>query len=223
MVGVHGQIRSGLRITKVKIPTLQQAKIMLEESEKLNPGPWVDHSINVARAAKAIASLHPELDADNAYIVGYLHDIGRRVGTTDMRQDMRHILDGYTYLNDLGFEDAARICLTHSFPIQNINMIAGVWDCTQEEKQFVATYLEQIEYTVYDRLIQLCDALALASGFCLIDKRLIDVSLRRGVDEFTVPRWKGYFALQAEFDEAIGQSIYSVLDGVVENTFGFKV
>lgn len=90
-----------------------------------------------------------------------------------------------------------------------------------QEKQFVASYLEQIEYTTYDRLIQLCDALALSSGICLLEKRLIDVSLRYGVDEYTVPRWKGYFALKAEFDEAIGCSIYQVLAGVVENTFGF--
>lgn len=197
------------------MPTLAEAEAILADGEKQNPGSWVAHSINVARAAQSIAKLHAQLNPDVAYILGYLHDIGRREGFTDMR----HILDGYNYLQSRGFEAAARICLTHPFPLKDINSVAGTWDCTPQEKQFIANYLAQIDYTPYDRLIQLCDRLALASGFCLLEKRLIDVSLRRGVNKYTVPRWKGYFALKAEFDDAIGQSIYHVLDGVVENTF----
>lgn len=203
----------------MKIPTLEQAHAMLAEGEKRNPGAWVAHTINVGKAAQSIAAHHPEIEPDVAYIVGCLHDIGRREGVTDMR----HILDGYHFLNNQGFEDAARICLTHSFPIKNLEMVAGIWDCTADELHFIETYLKQIDYTPYDRLIQLCDALALSSGFCLIEKRLVDVSLRRGVDQYTIPRWRGYLALQAQFEAAIGRPIYSVLDGVVENTFGFAV
>ncbi len=203
----------------MQIPTLERAMAMLQEGEQRNPGPWVVCTINVAKAAQSIAAFHPDLNPEDAYILGYLHDIGRREGRTGMR----HILDGFRFLDSQGFEDAARICLTHSFPIKNIDMVVGTWDCTTNEKGFIATYLEQIDYTIHDRLIQLCDALAVASGYCLIEKRLVDVSLRHGVDEFTIPRWEGYLALQAEFDFAIGKSIYSVLDGVIENTFGFDM
>jgi hypothetical protein len=38
-----------------------------------------------------------------------------------------------------------------------------------------------------------------------------------------VPRWKAYLNLQKEFEKAIGQSIYKVLPGVIENTFGFDL
>jgi hypothetical protein len=202
----------------MQIPTLERAQALIADAAQRNPGPWVAHTTNVGRAAQAIAQRHPQLDADVAYIVGLLHDIGRRVGVTDMR----HVLDGYLFLQGQGFPDAARICLTHSFPVQHIDMVAGEWDCTPEEKQFIADTLAGIEYSAYDRLIQLCDALALPAGFCLLEKRLVDVTLRRGVNEYTVPRWRGYLALQAEFDAAIRQSIYAVLDGVVENTFGFR-
>ena len=182
----------------------------------LNPGNWVQHSLYVAKAAALIAQHHPRLDPETAYILGYLHDIGRRFGVTDMR----HILDGYVFLHKKGFEDAAGICITHSFPIQDIRYVAGKWDCSQQELDFIQEFISGIEFNEYDRLIQLCDAIALPSGFCLIEKRLMDVALRHGVNEYSVPRWKAYLDIQQDIEKTIGQSIYRVLPGVVENTFG---
>ena len=176
----------------MKIPTLEEAQYFMAEAQDLNPGPWVQHSINAAEAAKAIAEHHPNLDSEIAYIFGYLHDIGRREGVTQMR----HIIDGYDFLQKKGFDDAARISMTHSFSIGNVNSFAGGWDCSEEELQFVKDYLEKTEFTEYDKLIQLCDALAMPSGVCLIEKRLIDVVLRYGVSEYTVPRWKAYLKIQ---------------------------
>ncbi len=200
------------------IPTLQQARQLLSEAEKLNPGPWVPHSVFVAKAAEAIARIHPDLDPATAYILGCLHDIGRRAGVTDLR----HMIDGYHFLQSLEFSDAAQISLTHSFPVKDVNVASGQWDCSAQEREFVQDYLSRVEYSEYDRLIQLCDALALPTGFCLIEKRLVDVALRRGVHSHTVLRWKGYFDNQHTFERVIGRSIYSVLPGVIENTFGFK-
>lgn len=42
----------------MQIPKLNETKDFLAEAEKLNPGPWVQHSIYVAKAAKAIAHHH---------------------------------------------------------------------------------------------------------------------------------------------------------------------
>ena len=203
---------------EVKLPTRKEAEAILTEASQLNPGPWVQHSINVAKAAQAIASYHPQLSPEIAFIFGYLHDIGRREGVTIMR----HTLDGYNFLLNRGFEDAARICLTHCFPVAEIYHVAGKWDCSDDEFSFVKQYISSIKFTAYDRLIQLCDALALSTGFCLIEKRLVDVALRHGVNEYTLPRWKAYFDIQQEFENKIGCSIYQVLPGVIENTFGFR-
>lgn len=62
------------------LPTIKEAKIELEIAEKLNPGPWIEHSLNVGVAARNIAKKVPGMDENKAYIVGMLHDIGRRVG-----------------------------------------------------------------------------------------------------------------------------------------------
>jgi putative nucleotidyltransferase with HDIG domain len=200
----------------LNIPSRAQAEDLLHEAQQLNPGRWVDHSVMTGQAAEIIASHLPELDPQAAAILGLLHDIGRRAGVTDIR----HCIDGYTYLHELGFENAARICITHIFTIQDINAANGIWDCSENEIQFIRHYLAGLHYDDYDRLIQLCDALALPTGFCLLEKRLVDVAIRRGINLATVDKWKATFQVKADFEARIGKSIYSLLPGVIENTFG---
>lgn len=200
------------------VPIREHALALLHEAEQLNPGPWVAHSIYVAQAAEAIAAYHPQLDAEKAFVLGVLHDIGRRAGVTKAR----HILDGYHFLQGLGFDEAARICLTHSFPVQCAAAMTGGWDCSTEEVAWVDAYLKGIEYTTYDRLLQLCDALALSTGFCLLEKRFVDVAIRYGTDPFTIQRWQIWLQLKETFEAEMSlpdHSIYSLLPGVIENTF----
>ena len=47
----------------------------------------------------------------------------------------------------------------------------------------------------------------------------MDVTLRYGINEYTLLRWKAYLGLQNEFEMVINKSIYDCLPGVVENTF----
>ena len=132
----------------------------------------------------------------------------------------RHILDGYRYLLALGYDDAARICLTHSFPLKRRR--SHLWRSRLDAADglFVADTLAAIEFTDYDRLIQLCDSLALPDGFCLIEKRFVDVVLRYGSNAYTVPKWQATLAIKDQFETAIGGSIYNLLPGVVGTTFG---
>jgi hypothetical protein len=202
----------------MRIPSLDIANALLDEAEGHNPGPWVRHSRFVAQAAEAIAGRCPDLDPEAAYILGLLHDIGRRAGVIGMR----HIVDGYHFLDLPGYKDAARVCLTHSYPIKIAASGFGGWDGADDELQFVQNFLDQIEYTPYDRLIQLCDSLALPTGFCLMEKRLVDVVMRYGFNDYAIPKWRAYFDLKSEFDQMVGGSIYRLLPGVVENTFEMK-
>ena len=55
-----------------------------------------------------------------------------------------------------------------------------------------------------------------------MEKRLLNVALRHGFNDLTLAKWRAFFALRQEFDEAVGTSIYTLLPGVVENTFGFS-
>jgi HD domain len=199
----------------MKIPSLPEAEELLQEAHSLNPGPWEAHSRYVAQAAQVIAEHLIDLDPHAAYILGCLHDIGRRFGVTGMR----HVIDGYRFLLSKGFDDAARISLTHSYPIKNVASGSAKWDGTAEEYQFVQTYLDEIEYDPYDRLIQLCDSLALPSGFCLLEKRFVDVALRYGYNPMATQKWKAYIQIKEDFERQIGKSVYCLLPGVIENTF----
>ena len=203
----------------MKIPTLPEAQRLLDEAHARNPGPWRAHSINVGRAAQYIAQATRstlKLDPNICLILGMLHDIGRREGVTGMR----HIYDGYQFLQTLGYDDAARICLTHSLPDRNLKAVFGGWDCSPDEMAFIEQYLVQCVYDDYDRLLQLCDAIAMDIGFVLMEKRLVDVILRYGgTNSHTLAKIHEYFALQTYFSQHIGASIYSVLPGVIETTF----
>ena len=201
----------------LKIPSLEEAKIILDEGNILNPGPWIAHSLNAGKAAQLIAREDKDLDENVALVLGMLHDIGRRYGVTSMR----HSIDGYKFAMEKGFDLWARICITHSFPYKTIDAVFGKWDCSDEEYKFAKEYLDNIEMSAYDKLIQLCDALALPTGYCLMEKRMLDVAMRHGVNEYTIEKWKATFEIQKYFEKRIGKSIYSVLPNVVENTFGF--
>jgi hypothetical protein len=198
-------------------PSLSQAQAYLREAETLNPGPWVAHSYRVAEAARIIAEHHPDLDPETAYVFGLLHDIGRREGA----KGMRHVVDGYNFLIAKGHPRAARICMTHSYPVKDARSGASDWDGTEAEFQFVVDYLAGIEYDEYDRLYQLCDSLALPDGFCLIEKRWVDVLMRyKNFTPFTLPKWQAIADLKRHFDEVIEQNLYGLLPGIAETTFG---
>jgi hypothetical protein len=211
------------------IPSLPIAEAYLSAAGQLNPGPWVAHSRLVAegaqRLALAILAHTPqfEVDPQRLFILGLLHDIGRREGV----YGMRHVMDGYRFMQSEGYPAAGRVSLTHSYPDKDLIQGASGWDGTPEELDFVRQYIGGIEYTIYDRLVQLCDAICMPHGFVLMEKRMIDVALRYGLGSASpinrlARRWKAFFGIKTELEALIGGSIYAHLPGVVENTFGFQ-
>lgn len=185
-----------------------QAQAILEEAYKYNPGKWREHSKNVAYAAQIISEHIDGLDSEKAYSFGLLHDIGRIRGI----KQMKHIIDGFEFLSDMGFDENARICMTHSFPIKVVASYSGKNDCTPQEVKFISDFLICNEYDEYDRLIQLCDALALPDSICILEKRLVDVAIRNGVNEYTVEKWKAFLALKSYFDAKVGMDIYRLFN-----------
>ncbi len=56
--------------------TIKEAEEELKLAASMNPGRWVDHSRVTAESARLIAAKTEELDAEKAYCMGLLHDIG---------------------------------------------------------------------------------------------------------------------------------------------------
>ena len=191
--------------------TIEQAKNELKIAAQRNPGPWEQHSLVAADNARLIAEKIPGMDPEKAYVMGLLHDIGRREGITGMR----HVIDGYDYLMSLGEPELAVICLTHSFASQNVEHFEGKHDCTAEQKTFIRDFVENRVYDDYDKLIQLCDAISLPEGACIMEKRFVDVALRHGVREYTTTRWRAYMDLKKYFDSLCGCDIYTLLPKLI--------
>lgn len=181
------------------------AESLFAEAGNRNKGSWIAHSRNVAYLAEKIAN-KADMDSEQAYIYGLLHDIGRRNGT----MQARHALEGYQFLINMGFEEGARICLTHTFQYQDVDAIYDTWDCTEGEKQFITGYLNEIIYDDYDKLIQLCDALSLANGYCYAEKKMVSSVIKFGFKDTTINKWKAILDLKAYFDEKIRGDVYSL-------------
>ena len=107
--------------------------------------------------------------------------------------------------------------------IQDIATSIGKFDVTAEDYQFMDHFIRNAVYDDYDRLVQLCDALALPTGFCLLEKRFVDVALRYGTPPPTGPRWKKLLEIKSLFDRKVNGSIYDLLPGVIENSFRSEV
>ena len=189
-------------------PTREEAKALLAEALLHNPGPWGNHSRTAAHCAECIAKASGgALDPEKAYALGLLHDIGRRYG----KRHLGHISDGYTYMMQLGYDEVARVCLSHSFNDQSLADYVGNRDTTPEETALIESALASMVYDEYDRLIQLCDSLAGAEGVLDIEERMLDVKRRYGA--YPQHKWDINLALKSHFEALCGgRDIYEVVE-----------
>lgn len=195
------------------LPTIDEALAELQIAGEMNPGPWTKHSENVAQAAKNIARLVPGMDEDKAYILGLLHDIGRRVGIVSIP---KHVYEGYKFCMDKRWDEVARICMTHSYVLMEGNF--NYEPETIEEIEIKKYILACGQADEYDRLIQMCDALATDYGFVILEKRFVDVTRRYGIMEDYIKGWDVTFAIKEAFEEKMGCSIYDLLPDIEKTT-----
>lgn len=187
------------------LPTVQQAELLLQEAEQCNPGPWGDHSRTVARCAREIAARCPHLDPEKAYVLGLLHDIGRKFG----KRHLGHVSDGCRYMLSLGYPEAARICLTHSFSGTSTDEYIGVFDTTPEELAFIQESLKNAKQDDYDRLIKLCDAIGGSQGVLDMEERVADIKSRYG--SYPPALWELNLSSQRYFETLMGENLYTHL------------
>ena len=190
---------------KGRYPSVPEAKEILAEAEQRNPGPWGDHSRTAAHCAERIAS-RSGLCPEKSYVLGLLHDIGRRFG----KRHLGHVSDGYSYMMELGYPDAARICLTHSFNDMEIEGYVGNFDTTEEETALIRAKLAEIVPDDYDRLIQLCDAISGAEGVMDIIDRMSGVKRRYG--DYNRSKWNRNLELKAFFENRMQTDLYEAVE-----------
>ena len=185
-------------------PRREEAHRILAESLGMNPGPWGDHCRTAAHCAQKIAAA-VGLDPERAYVLGLLHDIGRRFG----KGHLAHAYDGWKYMLELGYDAAARICLTHSFSVPTLECYIGNRDIPAEAQGEMEEALSKIIYDDYDKLIQLCDCLAGAGEVMDMEARMADVKARYG--NYPQEKWDANMTLKAYFEAKAGRDIYDIV------------
>lgn len=170
---------------------------------------WVWHCIYVGEAAGRIAS-KLGLDEAKARALGYVHDIGRKI------DHERHVLEGYYYMHDMGYEEESGVCLTHSFVNNDLNLVAGgVID--SKRSLFFEQYFLEHPYTIYDNIIQMCDLFCLETGFTTVEKRLLDIYKRKGIFSNTADHFESVMNLKSSLESVMECSLYELFPEISEN------
>lgn len=193
----------------------KKAKQLLDKAAETeeNKG-WVKHCISVGKTAKTIAeALNKKgynIDLDKILAMGYIHDIGKIGGKYN-----EHVIDGYYYIKNLGYnEEYASICLTHSYINNDIACTAGGY---QKDIPFRTKYIQNHKYTIYDKIINLCDLMCTKETISIED-RMIDLFKRKGIHENSKYHINELYKLKESFEKILGYNIYELFPSIKEKT-----
>lgn len=196
----------------MKLTSIKALELLNEARGKAKDDYWIEHSICVGNTAEIIAK-KLNLDSEKAKTLGCVHDIGKRNGYG--KGFITHDIGGYEYLIGLGYdEEYANICLTHSYLNNDINCVAGGIPSKDRYKyDFVKEFIENHSYTIYEKIINLCDLMC-KQNIMTLEKRLIDLIQRYGVFDNTVYHIKEAHKLKMEIEKLLNCSVYSLFDKV---------
>jgi len=170
---------------------------------------WIYHSICVGDTASRIAKAL-NLDAEKAKTLGYIHDIGKLKGFHN------HVIDGYQLSKDKGYDpEYYNICMTHSYLNNDITCTAGKGP-NPKNNPFLDEFIKNHIYTLEEKIINLCDLMCTNVNMTL-EKRLIDIMVRRGVYNNTVYHIQEAQKLKKEIDDMLGMNVYHLFPDVIDN------
>lgn len=198
--------------------TSREAKDLTESYRgKTTTDEWIDHCICVGNTGWKIAEALKEkgynIDVDKTITLGYIHDIGKYSGEAN-----GHVVRGYNYLKEQGYdEDYCNICLTHSYLNNDIICTAGgIPD--KNKSLFLTNFIKNHKYTIEEKIINLCDLMCPSGGkVCTIDKRLIDLIIRKGAYTNTQYHVKETYKLKQYFDDLLGYDLYDLFPEIKDN------
>lgn len=187
------------------IPTKDKVIAYLEEGYENNPGDWVLHLWVIGKTAANMAN-ELGLDQDIAFACGALHDIGKSTSA----KEAAHFYEGYKLLRQDSYFFPARIALSHSFQIKNVDAYVGEWNISDDAKKMVENFLTYNEYNDYDLLIQLLDGL-IKTEYLGIEKRADGVAQNHGKNPYFDRRKARLLELEEYFQDKLKKPIKDYL------------
>ena len=198
--------------------TCKEAKELLEDiHRRIDNVYFINHSICVGNTAgviaKALSEKGYDVDVDKAIALGYVHDIGKY-----NKKVSGHEMSGYQYLKEMGYDDDyCNICLTHSYLNNDIICTAGGIP-KPDDNLFLTEFIKNHEYTLEEKIVNLCDLMCPQTGkVYTIDKRLIDIIIRKGAYSNTQYHVIETYKLKKYFDDLLGFDLYDLFPEIKEN------
>ena len=168
------------------------------------------HYLRVAKNAESIAKAVKGLDAEKAYIMGLLHDYGQIDEAFDKKNF--HGLAGYKNLMAMGYDEAARASLVHSF-FEKEKITPKRYSSYDEQSiKECAKLLSQRPFDDYDRLVHMADLLAVGPHVVTVEARFEYLAVTYDIDdELLKDKYALALDLKKYFDELCGKDVYQVL------------
>ena len=198
------------------LPTLEQAhRLVAGLADEINAmhirkADSFGHYLRVAQNAQGLAKTLPHLNPEKAYIMGLVHDYGQ----ADERKNKKyfHGLIGYQKLMAMGYDEAARACLVHSFFEWEKITPECYHSYDKDAILECARLLSQRPFDDYDRLIHLADLMAVGHHLVTIDIRFEYLAATYRISEKMVAQ-KYFMAckLKNYFDVLCGRDVYDIL------------
>lgn len=199
----------------MKLNSKEARELLEKERVNQKDDRWIGHSICVGdsagKIAKALQEKGIDVDVDKVITLGYIHDIGKYNG-----ESAGHVMRGYEYLKQKGYDDEyCNICLTHSYLNNDVLCTAGG---IPDDIPFRTEFIKNHEYTIEEKIINLCDLMCPQNGVVYtIDKRLIDIMIRRGAYSNTQYHIKETYKLKEYFDNLLGYNLYDLFPEIKDN------
>lgn len=166
------------------------------------------HSLGIAMTCEKIAALNPGMNPEKAWVLGLLHDYGKR--HNERKGIHFHVKDGYEEMMKLGYSDVARICLSHSFPKKDFDFAA--YGCSRDWLEWAHKQLQTVELDDYDRLVQMVDFMFEGLHIVSFEKRAESIVNRYHPKVPPTDLLKKAQESKAFFEAIIGQDIYQLLE-----------
>lgn len=202
------------------MPTMQQALKLYEETMQKrcdqssrfefghSKGMRI-HAAMVAVSAEIIASRLPHIDGQKAYLMGLFHDFGKLTYQDELSEKF-HGLEGFKALNKLGYDELARISLTHTFYEQELEL-KDYASYNPTEMRKCKKLIKEVPFDDYDRLIQLCDRLSVGINYNL-KQRMIFIRQNYKIPMTLVKKkYREALKLKKYFDEKCCCDVYKLL------------
>lgn len=198
------------------LPTIAEAhRLIIEKNQyfqslNIKRISSLGHYLRVAQNAQGIAEYLPHLNPEKAYIMGLMHDYGQVDEAKD--KHLFHGLIGYQKLLALGYDEAARAALVHSFFEDEQITPERYHSYDAQAIKQCAEILSKTPFDDYDRLVHLADLMAVGEKAVTIEMRFeYLVAAYRINEEMMKDKFARACKLKHYFDRLCGKDVYDIL------------